>query len=136
MTSRTDKYYEQFRNANLVISNNANPFLISPYAPNQGQKGNTAIITTNTIQPYTPGATIQVQAPLKVNNNFFVAIGGTNQFEVKSTEAIFSGPIVRVKALDIYSTTPIAPASPVTLQGYVPLSVNGASYYVPFYSSP
>ena len=132
----TDKYYEQFRNANLVISNNANPFLISPYAPNKGQTGTTATIKANTISPYTPGSTIQVKAPLSVNNAFYVAIGGTSQFEVKTTEAIFHTPIVRVKALDIYSTTPLGPASPVTLQGYVPCSVNGVSYYVPYYSSP
>jgi len=135
MTSSTDKYYEQFRNANLVISNNANPFLISPYAPNQGQKGNTAIIKTNTIQPYSPGTTIQVTAPLKVTSTLFVTIGSTNQLTVNSTEAIFSVP-VKTKALEFYSTTTIGPASPVTLQGYAPVTVNGTAYYMPFYSSP
>jgi hypothetical protein len=135
MSSGTDKYYEQFRNANLVISNNANPFLISPYAPNQGQKGNTAIVKTNTIQPYTPGTTIQVQAPLKVTGPLFVTIGGTNQLTVNSTEALFSVPI-KAKALEFYSMATIGPASPVTLQGYAPVTVNGTVYYMPFYSSP
>ena len=135
MTSRTDRYYEQFRNANLVISNNANPFLISPYAPNQGQKGNTAIIKTNTIQPYTPGATIQVQAPLKATSPLFVTIGGTNQLTVTTAEALFSVP-VKTKALEFYSMTTIGPASPVTLQGYAPDTVNGTVYNMPFYSSP
>jgi hypothetical protein len=133
--SSTDKYYEQFRNANLVISNNANPFLISPYAPNQGQKGNTSIVKTNTIQPYTPGTTIQVQAPLKVTSPLFVTIGSTNQLTVNSTEALFSVP-VKTQALEFYSTTTIGPASPVTLQGYVPVTVNGTAYYMPYYSTP
>ena len=135
MTSSTDKYYEQFRNANLVISNNANPFLISPYAPNQGQKGTTAIVKTNTIQPYTPGTTIQIQAPLNVTSPLFVTIGSTNQLTVNSTEALFSVP-VKTKALEFYSTVPIGPASPVTLQGYVPVTVNGTAYYMPYYSTP
>jgi len=135
MTSSTDKYYEQFRNANLVISNNANPFLISPYAPNQGQKGNTAIVKTNTIQPYTPGTTIQIQSPLKVTSPLFVTIGSTNQLTVNSTEALFSVP-VKTKALEFYSAVTIGPASPVTLQGYVPVTVNGTVHYMPYYSSP
>ena len=135
MTSSTDKYYEQFRNANLVISNNANPFLISPYAPNQGQKGNTAIIQTNTIQPYTPGTTIQVQAPLKLTSPLFVTIGGTKRLAVSSTEALYSVP-VKAKALEVYSAVLIGPASPVTLQGYVPVTVNGTVYYMPYYSTP
>ena len=133
--SSTDKYYEQFRNANLVISNNANPFLISPYAPNQGQKKATATISTNTITPYTPGTTSQIQAPLKLTSPLFVTIGSTNQLTVNSTEALFSVP-VKTKALEFYSTTTIGPASPVTLQGYVPVTVNGTAYYMPFYSSP
>jgi len=133
--SSTDKYYEQFRNANLVISNNANPFLISPFSPNQGQKKATATTATNTITPYTPGTTIQVQAPLKVTSPLFVTIGSTNQLTVNSTEALFSVP-VKTKALEFYSTTTIGPASPVTLQGYVPVTVNGTVYYMPYYSTP
>ena len=64
---------------------------------------------------------------------FYVTIGGTNKFKVTSTEAVFNTPIVRLNALDMV-TTPLPPATPVTLQGYVPLSVNGVPYYVPFYT--
>jgi hypothetical protein len=52
---------------------------------------------------------------------------------VTSTEAVFNTPIVRLNALDMV-TTPLPPATPVTLQGYAPLSINGVPYYVPFYS--
>jgi hypothetical protein len=130
--SNIRQHYDRLNNANLFISNNANPFLISPYAPNKGTTS-TGTISTDTLNPYTPSSTIQVNAPLQVNDAFYVTIGGTNKFKVTSTEAVFNTPIVRLNALDMV-TTPLPPATPVTLQGYAPLSVNGVPYYVPFYS--
>ena len=107
--SNIRQHYDRLSNANLFISNNANPFLISPYAPNKGTT-TTGTIRTDTLDSYTP-----------------------NKFKVTSTEAVFNTPIVRLNALDMV-TTPLPPATPVTLQGYVPLSVNGVPYYVPFYT--
>ena len=130
--SNIRQHYDRLSNANLFISNNANPFLISPYAPNKGNV-NTGTTTTDTINPYTPSGTIQVNGPLQVNDAFYVTIGGTNLVTITTTSAVFNTPVVQVKGIDMV-TTPLPPATPVTLQGYVPFSVNGTPYYVPFYS--
>lgn len=61
----TLEHYTKQRNANLFISNNANPFLISPYSPTQISRttGNN-VITANIIRAYNAGDTIQVTSPI------------------------------------------------------------------------
>ena len=61
----TQEQYDRTRNANLFIVNNANPYLISPYAPNQisNTTGNN-ILAADIIKSLTPGKTIQVQSPI------------------------------------------------------------------------
>ena len=51
--SNIRQHYDRLSNANLFISNNANPFLISPYAPNKGTT-TTGTIRTDTLDSYTP----------------------------------------------------------------------------------
>jgi hypothetical protein len=61
----TQEVYDKTRNANLFIVNNANPYLISPYAPNQisNTTGNN-ILAADIIKSFTTGKTIQVQSPI------------------------------------------------------------------------
>jgi hypothetical protein len=61
----TQEHYDKTRNANLFIVNNANPYLISPYAPNQisNTTGNN-ILAADIIKSFTTGKTIQVQSPI------------------------------------------------------------------------
>lgn len=61
----TQEQYDKTRNANLFIVNNANPYLISPYAPNQisNTTGNN-ILAADIIKSFTPSKTIQVQSPI------------------------------------------------------------------------
>jgi len=72
-------YYERFRNPNLFISNNANPFLISPYAPNQlSQTTKNTILATDLIKPFTPNKTIVVEGSMMAEApNYFLT--GTNK---------------------------------------------------------
>ena len=179
----TDKYYKQFNNPNLFISNNANPFLISPFSPKQTGAQQSAIVEADTLTSFTSGATIQVDAPMTVNaqltvmdggvvsfeavstgvqisnlfvdniagqltnpvlvnsdmilndSNFSVEFGGTPVFGVQSGTASFNVPLT-VPSLTISPTATLPAAAPVTLQGYVPINVNGTTYYTPYYSSP
>lgn len=63
----TRDYYDRFKNPNLVISNNANPFLISPYAPNQiSQTTGNNILAADIIKSYTPSSVIQVKSPMNI----------------------------------------------------------------------
>ena len=72
-------YYERYRNPNLFISNNANPFLISPYAPNQiSQTTKNTILATDVIKPFTPNKTIVVEGSIMAEApNYFLT--ATNQ---------------------------------------------------------
>jgi hypothetical protein len=191
-------YYERFRNPNLFISNNANPFLISPYAPNQlSQTTKNTILATDLIKPFTPNKTIVVEGNMQMASGYFFEAGpnkplfnnriysdvfpdapaeatcfsspfpgftvslGTgitniNRFVVEENSAFFTNSTagsgtfaVNVEgkvAIDSLTgglpnpieltTTTLGAAAPVTLQGYVPMLVNGGQVYVPFYSSP
>ena len=69
-------YYERYRNPNLFISNNANPFLISPYAPNQiSQTTKNTILATDVIKPYTPNQTIAVDGNVQMGAGFTFYVG-------------------------------------------------------------
>lgn len=64
----TRDYYDRFKNANLMISNNANPFLISPYSPNQiSQTTGNNILAADIIKSYTSGNVIQVKSPMNID---------------------------------------------------------------------
>lgn len=184
-------YYERFRNPNLFICNNANPFLISPYAPNQvSQTTNNAILATDLIKPFTPNKTIVVEGsmmaeapnyfltgvnePLLHNAiysptypspgiiaecsttlplEFTISIIGGQRFRLGENDALFTNSadqftvrvngtlavdasaVTNTNTLDLI-TTALGAAAPVTLQGYLPMLVNGGQVYVPYYSSP
>ena len=84
----TQDYYERYRNANLFISNNANPFLISPYAPNQLSRTTAnAILAANTIKPLTPGGTIQIQGNVNVAAPYQLSLDG----KAIATDRIYAG---------------------------------------------
>ena len=96
-------YYERFRNPNLFISNNANPFLISPYAPNQlSQTTANAIVATNTIKPLTPGGTIQIQGDVNIAAPYQLFLDGNKV----STERVYAGAFLGTPAQVICSTAP------------------------------
>jgi hypothetical protein len=184
-------YYERYRNPNLFISNNANPFLISPYAPNQiSQTTKNSILATDVIKPFTPNKTIEVQGSMMAEApnyfltgpnqpllhdsiyspnyttpavvaacstaftpEFVVAFSGNPRLSIDNTGALFTDGagtfalnvegsvaidaslVPNTNTLDL-TTTPLSAAAPVTLQGYLPVLMNGAQRYVPFYSSP
>lgn len=70
--------YQKTRNANLFISNNANPYMISPYSPTQiSQTTGNNILAADIIKAYSPGRTIQVKSPLNCQTGLFI-----NNFEV------------------------------------------------------
>ena len=99
----TQDYYERFRNPNLFISNNANPFLISPYAPNQlSQTTANAIVSTNTIKPLTPGGIIQIQGDVNVAAPYQLFLDG-NPFR---TDRIYAGTSLGTPADVTCFTTP------------------------------
>ncbi len=96
-------YYERFRNPNLFISNNANPFLISPYAPNQlSQTTANAIVATNTIKPLTPGGTIQIQGDVNITAPYQLFLDGNKV----TTDRIYAGTSLGTPAQVICSTAP------------------------------
>jgi hypothetical protein len=184
-------YYERYRNPNLFISNNANPFLISPYAPNQiSQTTKNSILATDVIKPFTPNRVIRLEGSMVAEppnyfltgdkqpllhyaiyspNNatpavvaacstaftpeFAVSFSGNPRLTIDNTGALFTDGagtfalnvegsvaidaslVPSSNTLDL-TTTPLSAAAPVTLQGYLPVLVNGAQRYVPFYSNP
>ena len=70
----TLEHYEKQRNANLFISNNANPFLISPYVPTHlSQATGNNILAADIIKPYTPNSKITVNGVM----NFPGGVGGS-----------------------------------------------------------
>lgn len=80
----TADYYKRFTNANTFISNNANPFLISPYSPNQvNGSNNQTIFYVNTINPLTPGSTIQVQGNMNIANGYFLSLNNDQVYTNK-----------------------------------------------------
>jgi hypothetical protein len=73
-------YYERYRNPNLFISNNANPFLISPYAPNQiSQTTKNTILATDIIKPFTPNKTIVVEGNVQMGGGYTFSVGPNQQ---------------------------------------------------------
>ena len=149
-------YYRQFTNANMFISNNANPFLISPYAPNQvnGQQ-TTPTLQTNIIKPYTPSSTIQVQGNMNVNgyslsiNNspLFtnqinslpslgagVSVSCISDIDPRMEVAIGGSPVFTVNAtgMGLPNTTLIGAAGASV--GYVPIFVGGVEYRVQIFN--
>ena len=99
----TQDYYDRFRNPNLFISNNANPFLISPYAPNQlSQTTANAIVSTNTIKPLTPGGIIQIQGDVNIAAPYQLFLDGNKI----TTDRIYAGTSLGTPAQIICSTTP------------------------------
>lgn len=99
----TQDYYERFRNPNLFISNNANPFLISPYSPNQlSQTTANAIVSTNTIKPLTPGGIIQIQGSVNVAAPYQLLLDGN----IFLTDRIYAGASLGTPAQVICSTAP------------------------------
>ena len=143
-------YYRQFTNANLFISNNANPFLISPYAPNQVNGRQATLVTlTNTIKPYTPSGTIQILGNMNVNG-FSLSINNSPLFanQINSLPSVGAGvsvscisdidprmeveiggsPVFTVNAtgMGLPSTTLIGAAGASV--GYVPIFVGGVEY--------
>jgi hypothetical protein len=77
----TADYYKRFTNANTFISNNANPFLISPYSPNQvNGSNNQTIFYVNTIKPLTPSGTIQIQGNVNIQNPYSLLINNNKVF--------------------------------------------------------
>jgi len=77
----TADYYKRFTNANTFISNNANPFLISPYSPNQ--VNGSAVQTTfyvNTIKPLTPSGTIQIQGSVNIQDPYALTLNNNKVF--------------------------------------------------------
>jgi hypothetical protein len=87
----TADYYKRFTNANTFISNNANPFLVSPYSPNQ--VNGTAVQTTfyvNTIKPLTPTGTIQIQGNVNIATPYNLLLNGNQMY----TDRIYSGGLL------------------------------------------
>jgi len=83
----TADYYKRFTNANTFISNNANPFLISPYSPNQvNGSNNQSVFYVNTINPLTPGSTIQVQGNMNIGNGYALSLKGNQVYTNKIYE--------------------------------------------------
>ena len=150
----TSEYYKQFANPNLFISNNANPFLISPYSPNQVNGPQAALaLQTNTISPFTPSATIQVQGNMNVNgyslsiNNSplftdkitsLPGLGVGSEVRCTSNEVVLAAAgtdrfVVDSVGIGVLNTLinpgPVGPSA-----GYVPFSVNGTQYWVQVFS--
>lgn len=83
----TADYYKRFTNANTFISNNANPFLISPYSPNQ--VNGSAVQTTfyvNTIKPLTPSGIIQIQGNVNIASGYYLSLNRNQVYTNKIYE--------------------------------------------------
>ena len=152
----TQDYYKRFANPNLFISNNANPFLISPYSPSQ-VNGNaiSTTIRTNTIKPFSTGATIQVEGnmnipipySLNLNNSPLYTnriysggpLGGGVQI---ACDSLLNSAIITVSGVDqfIVSNTGISlpnSATSVTAGAaaiYMPIKVNGVDYKIQLFN--
>jgi hypothetical protein len=67
----TMEHYQQKRNANLFISNNANPYLISPYSPTQiSQTTGNNVLKADILKAYSLNGTIQVESPMNCQDLF------------------------------------------------------------------
>uniref|UniRef100_A0A6C0DEV2 Uncharacterized protein n=1 Tax=viral metagenome TaxID=1070528 RepID=A0A6C0DEV2_9ZZZZ len=87
----TADYYKRFTNANTFISNNANPFLISPYSPNQvNGSNNQSVFYVNTIKPLTPSGTIQIQGSVNIATPYNLLLNDNQMF----TDKIYSGGLL------------------------------------------
>ena len=78
-------------NANRYIMNNANPFLLSPYSPNQViQNTNTqSVLRADVILPLTAGGTIQIQSPINVQElTIQGSVGGDSTTVANSSTAL------------------------------------------------
>jgi hypothetical protein len=92
-------YYDKYANANLFISNNANPWLISPYTPNSSLFSvaqDAYTISVDVIRSFTTGKTIAVKSSMDIQSPNLLSIGGNTVF----TDRIYSsssttGPLVQ-----------------------------------------
>ena len=144
----------------MFISNNANPFLISPYAPNQVNGRQATLVTlANTIKPYTPSSTIQVLGNMNVNgyslsiNNSplftyqITSLPGLGLGVVAACDAATNSMIVNVGPTPVLRAaldgihTPGLELSPTTIipavassAGYTPITVNGTQYWIQIFN--
>lgn len=91
MSSQVDNPLTTTTNANRYIMNNANPFLSSPYSPNQViQNTNTqSVLRADVILPLTAGGTIQIQSPINVQNlTIQGTVGGDSTTVANSSTAL------------------------------------------------
>jgi hypothetical protein len=91
MSSQADTPLTSTTNANRYIMNNANPFLSSPYSPNQViQNTNTqSVLRADVILPLTAGGTIQIQSPINVQNlTIQGTVGGDSTTVANSSTAL------------------------------------------------
>uniref|UniRef100_A0A6C0AQ65 Uncharacterized protein n=1 Tax=viral metagenome TaxID=1070528 RepID=A0A6C0AQ65_9ZZZZ len=95
-------YYRRFTNPNTFISNNANPFLISPYSPNQvNGTAVQSIFYVNTIKPLTPTGTIQIQGNVNIATPYKLLLNGNQMY----TDRIYSGGLLG-SGVDVICDTP------------------------------
>ena len=109
-------FYGQMTNANLFISNNANPYLISPYAPlgNLVLAGGQLRLSADTLEPSSPGGTIVINGNLTVASGFVLRIGSLQVY----TDRIYSGSA---------GTGPVMQASGDGALGTVDATINGVN---------
>ena len=91
MSSQADVPPPAPTNANRYIMNNANPFLSSPYSPNQViQNTNTqSVLRADVILPLTAGGTIQIQSPINVQElTIQGTVGGDSTTVANSSTAL------------------------------------------------
>jgi len=149
-------YYKRFANPNLFISNNANPFLISPYSPSQvNGTATSTTIRTNTIKPFSAGATIQVEGNMNMVSPYSISLNNSPLY----TDRIYSGgpfggsvqiacdsatnsAVILISGLDqfIVSNSGISlpnSATSVTAGAaaiYMPIQVNGIDYKIQLFN--
>jgi hypothetical protein len=96
--------YEHLKKHQIVILNNANPYLISPSAPpiKQNIQTNQPIISVDTIETTIPGATVFIGAPINVVN---ITVNGVQPSTDKISNEFTS---VQCNSLSIVNTVNLA----------------------------
>jgi len=147
-------YYKRFGNANTFISNNANPFLISPYAPRQvNGVAASSTLRTNSISPYAPStATIQVNGNMNIASGYSLSLNNSPLFanQINSLSpglgpgvsvtciTDIAGPRmdVSIGGISVFTVDSVGMGLPTTVPvgtanasaGYVPIIVGGVEY--------